>query len=101
MLCFLVNYRSCPYGRCVGHAARPVMRVKGGLTVEVEAKILLRFCNPLDGRSGLGRSDQVAGHGNQVGVQNVWSVFLGLSHTDCRPHGSYKATEPDSVCPPS
>jgi len=25
---------------------------KGGVAVEVEAKILLRSCNPLDGRSG-------------------------------------------------
>ena len=49
---------------------------KGGMAVEVEAKILLRSCNPLDGRSGLGRSDQAAGHGFQVGVQKVWVSLL-------------------------
>jgi len=65
------------------------MRVKGDLAVEVEAKILLWSCNLLDGRSGLGLSDQAAGHGFQVGVQKVWLVFFGLSHTDCTPmaHG--------------
>jgi len=66
-----VSYRSCPHGHCVGRAARPVLWVNGILADEVAANTLLWSGNPLDGRSGLGRSDQVSSHGFQVGVQKV------------------------------
>ena len=68
-----------PHGRCVGHAARPVSWVNGILAAETAVNTLLWPGNPLDGRSELGRSDQAAGHGFQVGVQKVW---VGLLWTD-------------------
>ena len=74
-----VSYRSCPHGRCVGRAARPVLWGYGILAAEAVANTLLWSGSPLDGRSELGHSDQAAGHGFQVGVQKVW---VGLLWTD-------------------
>ena len=74
-----VSYHSCPHGRCVGRAARPVSWVNGILAAETTVNMLLWSGNPLDERSELGRSDQTAGHGFQVGVRKVW---VGLLWTD-------------------
>jgi len=73
---FFFSYHSCPHRRCVNRAARPVIRVERILAVETAAKILLRSGNLLDGRSGLGCSDQPASHGLQAGVQKVWVSLL-------------------------
>jgi len=58
------------------------------LTILV-SKILLRSGNLLDGRSGLGRSDQSAGHGFQVGVQKVWVSLLWTVLYWLHSHGSW------------